>query len=86
MPIKISLHIERGGWIELLVLLLKMTLYLLKWFGRRIVRFFDISKKMVQVTVDGKEYNLDEKQAGAMKYIEEAEALEKGKSVLIYLI
>ena len=40
---------------------------------------------MVQVTVDGKEYELDEKQAGTMKYIEEAEALEKGKSVLILL-
>jgi hypothetical protein len=36
---------------------------------------------MVVVLVDGKEYNLNEQQVGAMKYIEEAEAIEKGSNV-----
>ena len=36
---------------------------------------------MVVVIVDGKEYNLNEQQVAAMKYIEEAEAIEKGSNV-----
>ena len=40
---------------------------------------------MVVVVVDGKEYNLNEQQVTAMKYIEEAEAIEKGSNVLIFL-
>ena len=40
---------------------------------------------MSQVIVDGKEYKLNEKQVAAMKYIEEAEAIEKGQTVPIIL-
>ena len=35
------------------------------------------------VTVDGKQYNLTEQQVTAMKYIEEAEAIEKGSNITI---
>ena len=37
---------------------------------------------MVAVIVDGKEYNLNQ-QVTAMKYIEEAEAIEKGSNITI---
>ena len=40
---------------------------------------------MVVVIVDGKEYNLNAEQIAAMKYIEEAEAIEKGSNVTILL-
>lgn len=36
---------------------------------------------MVIVVVDGKEYNLDENVVALMKYIQEAEAMEKGHNV-----
>jgi hypothetical protein len=39
---------------------------------------------MVLVVVDGKEYNLDEKFSKVMKYIEEAEVMEKGHNVNVY--
>ena len=38
---------------------------------------------MVAVIVDGKKYNLNENQVTAMKYIEEAEAIEKGPNITI---
>ena len=38
---------------------------------------------MVVVIVDGKEYNLNQQQVTAMKYIEEAEAIEKGSDITI---
>ena len=38
---------------------------------------------MLVVTVDGKEYNLNQQQVTAMKYIEEAEAIEKGSNITI---
>ena len=38
---------------------------------------------MVAVIVDGKEYNFNEQQVAAMKYIEEAEAIEKGSTITI---
>ena len=38
---------------------------------------------MVVVIVDGKEYNLNEQQTASMKYIEEAEAIEKGSQITI---
>jgi len=36
---------------------------------------------MVVVIVDNNEYNLDEKVVAAMKYVSEAEAMEKGHNV-----
>jgi len=41
---------------------------------------------MVVVIVDKKEYNLDEKVVSAMKYISEAEVMEKGHLVPILLL
>lgn len=41
---------------------------------------------MVVVIVDNKEYNLDEKIVNVMKYISEAEAMEKGHHVLLLLL
>ena len=38
---------------------------------------------MVVVCVDGKDYELTEQQAAAMKYVEDAEAVEKGKVLLV---
>ena len=38
---------------------------------------------MIAVIVDGKEYNLNEKQVATMKYIEEADAIEKGSTIAI---
>ena len=38
---------------------------------------------MVSVIVDGKEYNLNEKQVASMKYIAEAQAIEKGSNITI---
>ena len=38
---------------------------------------------MIAVIVDGKEYKLNEKQVAAMKYFEEAQALEKGQKIII---
>ena len=40
---------------------------------------------MVVVIVDGKEYNLNAEQIAAMKYIDEAEAIEKGSTVIFYI-
>ena len=38
---------------------------------------------MSAVTVDGKVYNLSQQQVTAMKYIEEAETIEKGSTITI---
>ena len=38
---------------------------------------------MSVVIVDGKKYNLNQQQVKAMKYIEEAEAIEKGSKITI---
>ena len=47
-----------------------------------LIWYIEISK-MVVVVVDGKEYNLNEQQVATMKYVEEAEAIEKGQSVIL---